>query len=82
MSNDEQATPVEASKTKRFARDRLLMFEEFLAEHDRVLNVLSTTVTAIFTIVLATSTAFLWKEIKDLRDFAQVQSDDMKAVDC
>jgi hypothetical protein len=57
---------------------RVLLFADFLARHERIFNVLSTTVTAIFTVVLATSTVFLWKETKDLRDFAQQQSTDMK----
>lgn len=57
-------------KTKRLVN--------FLAEHERIFNVLSTTITAIFTVVLATSTVFLWKETKDLRNFAQEQSADMK----
>lgn len=57
---------------------RLLRFADFLGRHERIFNVLNTTVTAIFTVVLATSTVFLWKETKDLRDFAQLQSADMK----
>ena len=60
------------------AERRLALFASFLARHETILNVLSTTVTAIFTVVLATSTVFLWKETKDLRDFAQLQSADMK----
>ena len=50
-------------KTKRLVN--------FLAEHERIFNILSTTITAIFTVVLATSTVFLWKETKDLRNFAK-----------
>jgi hypothetical protein len=44
-----------------------------------VFDVLATIITAIFTVVLALSTVFLWRETKDLRDFAQQQSNDMKA---
>lgn len=76
MSNDEQRAPIEPLKPKRLARERIA---DFLGRHERIFNVLSTTVTAIFTAVLATSTVFLWKETKDLRDFAQEQSADMKA---
>lgn len=79
MSNDEQTTPVEPPKTKRLARERILPFAKFLSANERIFNVLSTTVTAIFTVVLATSTVFLWKETKDLRNFAQEQGEDMKA---
>jgi hypothetical protein len=79
MSNDEQRAPVEPPKPKRLARERFSSFADFLGRHERIFNVLSTTVTAIFTAVLATSTVFLWKETKDLRDFAQEQSADMKA---
>jgi hypothetical protein len=47
--------------------------------YEHVVNALSTATTAAFTIVLAISTVLLWKETKDLRDFAQDQGADMKA---
>jgi hypothetical protein len=46
---------------------------------ERTFNVLNATITATFTVVLALSTVFLWKETRDLRDFAQEQGADMKA---
>ncbi len=61
------------------AQTRIQPFTSFLIKHERIFNVLSTIVTAVFTAVLATSTVFLWKETKDLRDFAKEQSNDMKA---
>jgi hypothetical protein len=54
------------------------VFADFVAKNEALFNVVSTAITAIFTVVLATSTIFLWKETRDLRDFAQVQSADMK----
>ncbi len=78
MSDDDRSKSVEAPPTERPPRNRILSFANFLARHERIFNVLSTTVTAIFTVVLATSTVFLWKETKDLRNFAQEQSADMK----
>lgn len=77
MPNEEQSKPV-VSTAAPPRRPRFVPFANFLARHERIFNVLSTTITAIFTAVLATSTVFLWKETKDLRDFAQQQSDDMK----
>jgi hypothetical protein len=73
---DDEAPPVEPHANER-AR-RIAVVADFLGQHERIFNVLSTTVTAVFTVVLATSTVFLWKETKDLRDFAQQQSADMK----
>jgi hypothetical protein len=73
MSNDEQtdADPPRGG--------RILSSAKFLERHERIFNVLSTTVTALFTVILATSTVLLWKETKDLRNFAEEQSADMKA---
>jgi hypothetical protein len=58
----------------RFAR-----FEGVIVSRERVFDVVSTIITAIFTVVLALSTVLLWKETKDLRNFAQQQGEDMKA---
>jgi hypothetical protein len=71
--------PSTLKKDRLSVRDRLARFATFLAENDRVLNVASTTLTTIFTMVLATSTVLLSKETRDLRDFAAEQSEDMKA---
>jgi hypothetical protein len=48
---------------------------QVIEDHERVLNIINTTMTAIFTVVLATSTLFLWKETRDLRKFAEDQSE-------
>lgn len=58
---------------------RLSRFEGVIISRERVFDVVSTIITAIFTVVLALSTVLLWKETKDLRNFAQQQSEDMKA---
>lgn len=58
---------------------RLSKFEGIIVGRERVFDVLATIITAIFTVVLALSTVFLWRETKDLRNFAQQQSEDMKA---
>ena len=58
---------------------RLSKFEGVIISRERVFDVLSTIITAIFTVVLALSTVLLWKETKDLRNFAQRQGEDMKA---
>jgi hypothetical protein len=60
-------------------KSRLSRFEGIIVSRERTFDVLSTIITAIFTVVLALSTALLWKETKDLRNFAQQQSEDMKA---
>jgi hypothetical protein len=78
MSNNNENDSVDGRTTERIPRRRVVLFASFLAKHERIFNVLSTSVTAIFTVVLATSTVFLWKETRDLRDFAQLQSADMK----
>jgi hypothetical protein len=69
----------EPAKSKRSARDRISSFMNSLEGHERALNLLNTTLTALFTVVLATSTVLLWKETRDLRNFAQEQSDEMRA---
>ena len=58
---------------------RLRKFLRVVEDHERVLNILNTTMTALFTVVLGTSTVFLWKETRDLRNFAEDQSTQMKA---
>jgi hypothetical protein len=58
---------------------RLRKFLRVIEDHERVLNIINTTMTALFTIVLGTSTVFLWKETRDLRNFAEDQSEQMKA---
>lgn len=78
MSNNDVGKSAESPAREPKAQSRLVLFGNFLGRHERIFNVLSTTVTAIFTVVLATSTVFLWKETRDLRDFAQLQSADMK----
>jgi hypothetical protein len=50
MSNEEQSKPV-VSTPALPRRLRVVSFANFLARHDRVFNVLSTTITAIFTVV-------------------------------
>jgi hypothetical protein len=74
----EPLAPENKAEIKR-RKIRLQSYAAFLNEHDKTLSVLSTLVTAIFTVVLATSTVFLWKETKDLRNFAEEQGADMKA---
>jgi len=78
MSASEPNEPDEAPAIESKPQYRLLQSAEFLGRHERIFNVLSTAITAIFTVVLAASTVLLWKETKDLRDFAQLQSADMK----
>jgi len=46
----------------------LLKVEQILISRERFFAVASTVVTALFTVVLALSTVFLWKETKDLRN--------------
>jgi hypothetical protein len=60
-------------------KGRLSKFEGIIISRERVFDVLATIITAIFTVVLALSTVLLWKETKDLRNFAEQQSEDMKA---
>jgi hypothetical protein len=57
----------------------LARFAGVIVSRERFFDVISTIVTAIFTVVLAISTVLLWKETKDLRNFAQQQGEDMKA---
>jgi hypothetical protein len=61
------------------AKGAVSKFAGIIVSRERVFDVVSTVITAIFTVVLAVSTALLWKETKDLRNFAQEQSNDMKA---
>lgn len=61
------------------AAGRLSRFEGVIISRERVFDVVSTIITAIFTVVLALSTVLLWKETKDLRNFAQQQGQDMRA---
>jgi hypothetical protein len=79
MSDDEQSESDPPRRPVRITKDRILSSARFLERHERIFNVLSTTVTALFTVILATSTVLLWKETKDLRNFAEEQSADMKA---
>jgi hypothetical protein len=60
-------------------KGRIRRLLALLDSRERTFNVLNASVTAIFTVVLALSTVFLWKETKDLRNFAEEQSADMKA---
>ena len=69
VSNDDATVP-SAKKS------RLSKFEGVIIGRERVFDVLSTIITAIFTVVLALSTVLLWKETKDLRNFAQQQSEE------
>ena len=59
--------------------NRLAKLEAILISRERVFDLLATITTAIFTVVLPLSTVYLWKETKDLRNFAEQQSEDMKA---
>jgi hypothetical protein len=65
--------------TQLVEKSRFSKFEGVIVSRERVFDVLSTIITAIFTVVLALSTVLLWKETKDLRNFAQQQGEDMKA---
>ena len=58
----------DSPKSKRSIRDRMSSFFSFLEGHERAFNILNTTLTALFTVVLGTSTVFLWKETRDLID--------------
>ena len=60
-------------------RGPISKFAGIIVSRERLFDVLSTVITAVFTVVLAISTVLLWKETKDLRNFAAQQSDDMKA---
>ena len=64
---------VRSNKTSRLSK-----FEGIIISRERVFDVLATIITAIFTVVLALSTVLLWKETKDLRNFAEQQSKDMR----
>ena len=61
------------------SKGRISRFEGLIVSRERTFDVLATIITAIFTVVLALSTVLLWKETKDLRNFAEQQSEDMKA---
>jgi hypothetical protein len=50
-----------------------------IVSRERLFDIISAIITAIFTVVLALSTVLLWKETKDLRNFAKRQGEDMKA---
>src|ERR1017187_893495 len=67
------------TNSRPLKNSRLSKFEGIIVGRERVFDVLATIITAIFTVVLALSTVLLWKETKDLRNFAQQQSEDMKA---
>lgn len=60
------------------ARGPISKFAGIIVSRERLFDVLSTIITAVFTVVLALSTVLLWKETKDLRNFAAKQSEDMK----
>lgn len=76
MSGDDR-NDMDAPSENEGALSRLLSaLRTFLDNHERVFNLLSTTITAVFTAVLATSTVLLWKETRDLRNFAQEQEVD------
>jgi hypothetical protein len=81
MVSDDDATADRSRQqsTPSAKKDRLSKFEGIIISRERVFDVLSTIITAIFTVVLALSTVLLWKETKDLRNFAQQQGEDMKA---
>jgi hypothetical protein len=71
---DKPREPLTRPNKSRFSR-----LEGVIVSRERIFDVLATIITAIFTVVLALSTVLLWKETKDLRNFAQQQSEDMKA---
>lgn len=75
--SDEQKSPTQDAQPIK--KSRLSQFEGVIIGRERVFDVLSTIITAVFTVVLALSTVLLWKETKDLRNFAEQQSEDMKA---
>jgi len=58
MSDDEQSESDLPHRPVRITKDRILSSARFLERHERIFNVLSTTVTALFTVILATSTVF------------------------
>jgi hypothetical protein len=65
--------------SRQVKNSRLAKFEGIIVSRERIFDVVATIITAIFTVVLALSTVLLWKETKDLRNFAEQQSEDMKA---
>jgi hypothetical protein len=78
-SNDESKVDGPSEPKGQPTKNGMSKFAGLIVSRERVFDVLSTIITAIFTVVLAVSTLLLWKETRDLRDFAQEQSNDMKA---
>ena len=79
MTEDSDASHNEEQSKKPNKITYLTRLEYALVNRERFFGVLSTVTTALFTVILALSTVLLWKETKDLRNFAEQQSDDMKA---
>jgi hypothetical protein len=77
--NDDGNVDKPREPPSRPIKSRLSKFEGVIVSRERIFDVLATIITAIFTVVLALSTVLLWKETKDLRNFAQQQSEDMRA---
>jgi hypothetical protein len=79
MSENGDMNPSEGQSNKPAKISYLTKLEYVLTSRERFFGVLSTITTALFTVILALSTVLLWKETKDLRNFAEQQNDDMKA---
>jgi hypothetical protein len=77
-TGDENADRPREPISRPVKNKRLSKFEGIIISRERVFDVLATIITAIFTVVLALSTVLLWKETKDLRNFAETQSIDMR----
>src|SRR5450759_563480 len=77
--NDDGNVDKPREPPSRPIKSRLSKFEGVIVSRERIFDVLATIITAIFTVVFALSTVLLWKETKDLRNFAQQQSEDMRA---
>ena len=77
-TGDENADKPREPISRPVKNNRLSKFEGIIVSRERVFDVLATIITAIFTVVLALSTVLLWKETKDLRNFAEQQSLDMR----
>ena len=78
MESSEVVDKSRQQSAQPIQKGRFSKFEGIIVSRERVFDVLATLITAIFTVVLALSTVLLWKETKDLRNFAEQQSKDMR----
>ncbi len=79
MSDNDESNSDMPKPPKHSVKEGLATFAGIIIGRERIFDVMSSIITAVFTVVLALSTVFLWKETKDLRNFAEEQSADMKA---